>query len=128
MKIAVSYWHNKISPVMDVAENFLIIDILNGKPIKNRKINLSGKSHAEKVEYFVKRNIDVLLCGAISNRYHCLIMAKGIEVIPWLTGDIDGILDAYLYSKSLESGFIMPGRKGRRRQRHQNKKGFKNKI
>ena len=123
LKITVPYWYNRISPVLDTAENFLIVDVQNGRRIKDVNINLGEKSLSDRVEYFKRQHINFLLCGALSDYYHRLILAKGIKVIPWLTGDIDCILEAFICNNSFEPEFIMPGCKGcRRRRRKQGRK------
>ncbi len=124
MKITVPYWYNRISPVLDTAENFLIVDVQNGRRIKDVNINLGEKSLSDRVEYFKRQHVNFLLCGALSDYYHRLILAKGIKVIPWLTGDIDGILEAFICNNSFEPGFIMPGCKGNGRRRRKRGRGF----
>ena len=123
MKIAVPYWNNRISPVLDTADNFLLIETQNGRWTKDININLSEKSISERVEYFKKHHVSVLLCGAISEYYHNLILAKGIRVIPWLTGDISGIIEAFICNNSFEPGSVMPGCRacGQRRRKRRGK-------
>ncbi len=77
MKITVPYWYNRISPVLDTAENFLIVDVQNGRRIKDVNINLGEKSLSDKAEYFKKRRINVILCGEVSEYFHNLILARG---------------------------------------------------
>lgn len=126
MRVAIPYWENRISPVLDTAENFLFVDIQNGKRIKNTRINLSNKSPSEKVEYCRRHGVNWLLCGAVSDYYYNLISAKGIKIIPWLRGNIDHILEAFVCNSLYEPGFIMPGCKGWGHRKRYRKRGFKN--
>lgn len=112
MRVAIPYWENRISPVMDTAENFLFVDIQNGKRVKDTRKNLGEKSPFEKVEHFKKHSVNWLLCGAISDYYYNLFSAKRIKIIPWLRGDIDHVLEAFVCNNLFEPGFIMPGCKG----------------
>lgn len=124
-KIAMPYWHNRISPVLDTAENFLVVDVQDGRRVKNVKINLGDKSLSDRVEYFKKYQVKVLLCGAISDYYHNLISAAGIRIIPWLRGDIDRILEAFIYNGLLESEYIMPGCRGHSYRKRYRRRGLK---
>ena len=124
MKVAIPYWNNRISPVLDTAENFKMVDVEKGKPVKDEFINLGEKSLSDKAEYFKKRHISIILCGAVSEYFHNLILARGIKVVPWLTGDIESVLEAFICNNPFEPGFIMPGCKGCRRRRHRRRRGF----
>ena len=124
MKVALAYWENRISPVLDTSENFLVVDIQDGRRIKNSNINLGDRSLLDRIEYLKKHDVNVLLCGAISDYCHNLILARGIKVIPWLAGDVDGILEVYIRSNSFEPRFLMPGCKGHGRKRRRRKRGF----
>lgn len=123
MRIAIPYWHERISPVLDTAENFLVVDVQEGKRVNNVNINLGEKSLSDRVEYFKKQHVGVVLCGAISDYYHRLFLARGMKVIPWLTGDIDGIIEAFICNSSFEPRFIMPGCRGYGRRRRR-RRGF----
>jgi len=124
LRVAIPYWGNRISPVLDTAENFLFVDIQNGKCVKKDEISFSGKSHFEKVDYLKKHSVNWLLCGAISDYYYNLFSAKRIKIIPWLRGDIDHVLEAFLCNNLFEPGFVMPGCKGFGRRRRRLRGGF----
>lgn len=54
-------------------------------------------------------NIDVLICGAISRPLVDMITGSGIEVLPYVSGRIDEVLNAYMEGRLTEQRFSMPG-------------------
>ena len=62
----------------------------------------------------------MLICGAISRVLAEMVTAAGIEVLAYVTGDIDDVLEAYRGGELGQPQFAMPGcwpgaRKGHRR-------------
>jgi len=56
--------------------------------------------------------VNVLICGSISNPLARLIEARGIRLVPWMTGPVDEVLQAYLAGALPADRFAMPGRRG----------------
>jgi len=57
--------------------------------------------------------IDVLLCGGISGWLARQVEALGIRLIPWLAGDVQQVLDAFVAGRLPDQRFAMPGSWGR---------------
>jgi len=53
--------------------------------------------------------IEVLICGAVSNPFAYIIESYGIKIIPFVAGAVDEVLDAYLTGAFSSSKFRMPG-------------------
>jgi len=109
MKIAVTVWDERISPVFDSAHTLLIAEI------KNEKIkNISSKSfnpqlEARLIEELSHQGIEVLICGAISQTHSTLIEASAIKLIPFIGGNVNEVLESYAKGNPLAPAFLMPG-------------------
>ncbi|WP_457552774.1 NifB/NifX family molybdenum-iron cluster-binding protein [Desulfobacula sp.] len=109
MKIAITVWDKRISPVFDSAHTLLIAEI------KNKKIkHISYKSfnpqlEAQLTEELSRLGINVLICGAISEIYSTLIEASAIQLIPFINGNANEVLESYAKGNSLIPTFLMPG-------------------
>jgi predicted Fe-Mo cluster-binding NifX family protein len=117
LKVALPYWQDRISPVLDTADNFIIADIRSDNRIESERINLAGKSYSERVQFLKNQGVTLLLCGAVSEYCQEVFISKGIEVIPWLRGSVDCIMEGFLKSNLNEPTFNMPGYRGCRRRR-----------
>jgi len=117
MKVALTVWRNGISPVFDSARMLLIADVENEEVTSTcYKLFHSELPHCRAAELF-DLQIKVLICGAISQICVNMIETHEITIFPFITGEVNQVIDAY--SKGLLSApnFQMPGcNTSRRRQ------------
>lgn len=109
MKVAVPIWQERVSPVFDVAKSLLILDAKNGRKASRTELFIGNLPSDGRAKRLVDFDVDVLLCGAISRPLANEIMASGIEVVSWLTGPVEELLDRYITRRPLEGQFLMPG-------------------
>lgn len=109
MKIAIPIYNDSISNVFDFAHRLLLVDIENGKEANRSEVALENQSLPQRVEQIKNLEASVLVCGAISRVLANMITASGIEVLPYVTGSIDDVLQAYLTGQLVKSEFSMPG-------------------
>ena len=110
MKIALTVWGNRISPVFDSAQTLLVAQIKNDKVIKKSYERFDSDS-AGFPDDFKKMGISVLICGAISEKSANIMAVSGIKLIPFVTGNAAQVLDLYLSNKPVSSAYFMPGTK-----------------
>ncbi len=125
MKLAMPVWDDCISTVLDFSDCLLVIDSESGVINNRSMVSFAGVTMVEKVARLRKLDIQVLLCGAVSRPMERMIMASGIEVIPFLRGRVDDVLNAYFSRRLFGPGFMLPGcrrgpgfEKGMGRRRH----------
>jgi len=119
MKTALTVWANRISPVFDAAGTLLIVEIRDFK-IENRQYeSFDPDRPSHLAERLAQLHISTLICGAISQRPAMLLEAGGIELIPFITGRVEKVLNAYTQAIPVTPAFLMPGCRYRRRQRRQ---------
>lgn len=116
MKIGVSYWQGRISPVFDVSDRLCLIDIEDGKEVKREDRILTSQdpfSRAKEVSGF---GVDVLICGAISRTLETSLLIAGVRVLGFLCGDLDTVVSAFLRGQLTGGSFFMPGCYGKQRR------------
>lgn len=109
MKLAVPVWNDAVSTVLDFAESLLVAECESGRISHQFLVDLAGAAGAEKVVHLRRLGIRVLLCGAVSRPMERMIAAAGIEIIPFLRGRADAVIEAYLAGYLFEPGFMLPG-------------------
>ena len=63
-----------------------------------------------------QKGVNVLVCGAISRPLASMVLSSGIDLIPWIAGDVEEIMKALIEGKISDPKFLMPGCcRGRRR-------------
>jgi len=108
MKIALTVWGNRISPVFDSAQTLLVVQIENQRVI-SKSYEPFDTSSLSFIENLNKMRVSVLICGAISEKPANLIDFSGIKLIPFVTGNAAQVLDLYLSNTPVSSAYFMPG-------------------
>ena len=116
MKIAVTIWNDRIAPVFDVARDIRIVEVVEGRTIDQEEDILTGELPVQKALRLVELEVDTLICGAISRPVRTMIASYGIQVIPFLAGNPEAVVQAWIKGRLTEEVFMMPG--CRRRGRH----------
>jgi predicted Fe-Mo cluster-binding NifX family protein len=109
MKMAITVWENRISPVFDVAQMLLVVEIENNKIISRHYEPLYPEFPARLAGRLAELNVAVLICGAISEMPANILEANGIKLVPFITGDAGEVIDAYVKDIPFIPAFSMPG-------------------
>lgn len=109
MRIAVTTWNRRISPVFDVAQNLLLVNIDMGEETFRCNLSLVGMTPQKKIETLKQNSVEVVLCGAISEYLLRLLTTSGLKVEPWISGDIEEVIQAILQNKLSDPRYHMPG-------------------
>ena len=110
---------NKIQPLLDN-----IISDVNEMPlnklqeiVEKKYVPLQPGIPHHQVGSVMAQNIQALICGAISEVFARMVEASGIQLIPFITGGIDDVLNAYINGNLQTRAFWMPGYGLQRRRR-----------
>ena len=109
MRIAIPHWQGRVSPVFDVAVNFLLIDVKDGREIRREERRLFATDSMPRLAEFLSFGAGTLICGAISALVESRLASAGVQVIAFTCGVVDEVLAAYLSSKLVSRVFMMPG-------------------
>lgn len=109
MRIAISIWEDKISPVLDTASKLLIVENETETESSRFEANLIEKNMSRRCSFIRGLDLDVLICGAISRQLAEMLKASGIKIISGISGPAEDVLAAYLQGALIRSGFFMPG-------------------
>jgi predicted Fe-Mo cluster-binding NifX family protein len=125
MRIAFATWNDRIAPVFDVTRRLHVVDTVGPRVVRESEESLDDEAPAGHAARLAALGIDALVCGAISRRQEALIEAYGLTVVPFVTGDLRDVVEAWRAGRLGREAFAMPGceggrtwdRKGRGRQR-----------
>lgn len=103
--IAITEWNGLVSPLYDAACSLRVVRSNN----EITTIDVSDCTPASKADICSREGVTVLICGAISIAANINLEAKGIKIIPWVSGPVDTIVDAYRMEGAVSERFSMPG-------------------
>jgi len=123
MKIAIPTWNGRVSPVFDTASRLVVVDIAKEGESARFETDISEYFLPSKSMRLTGLGIDTLICGAISRPLGAMITTAGITLIPWISGQVDEVLQAFLSNTLFDPRFIMPGCAGSWSKGHGGKHG-----
>jgi predicted Fe-Mo cluster-binding NifX family protein len=115
MKVAVPIWNDRVSPVFDTSKRLLVVEFVGGEEIGREEYALADLFPPLRVRRLKDIGVELLICGAVSNPVALLIDAAGIELVPWVSGSVSEVIDAFNREKLTDSRYRMPGCRGRGR-------------
>jgi predicted Fe-Mo cluster-binding NifX family protein len=117
MRVAVAVWEGRISPLFDVSRQVMLLDVENGKIINRAEARFDRNDPVAKADRLAEWKVGILICGAISGPMARLVERFGIRPIPFVSGDVEEVVRAYLSSGLPNPALTMPGCTGRRHRR-----------
>lgn len=116
MKVALAVWDGRMAPVFDVSREALVLTIEQGAITSRSVESIQTEVAWQKTDGLVALGITTLVCGAITEPLQQDLEARGIQVIGFVAGEIDEIVQGLLQQRLPSRALSMPGC-GRRRNR-----------
>jgi len=125
VKAAFASWNNRIAPVFDVTRQVRVVESRSGRAVgAAQEAQLDGPPLARAL-CLAELGIGTLVCGAISRPLRDLVASQGIRVIPFVAGDVDEVIRAWLSDGLVGDAFAMPGCCRHRRHRFHGMRGHR---
>jgi predicted Fe-Mo cluster-binding NifX family protein len=109
VKIAITVWGNRVSPVFDAASTLFVAHIENRMIIKKSYTSFNPAMPSDLIKLLKKMQVSVLMCGAISTKPADLMVENDIKLISFVTGNALKLLDNFAGKQTIEKTFMMPG-------------------
>jgi len=116
MKVAVTAWEGRVSPVFDTARQVTLFEVAGQEVETGGATPLSDEEPTRRVQQLKNLGVDTLVCGAVSRPMAAIIQRAGIHLIPFIAGPVDDVLKAYVEGTLTTPAFQMPGCCGARRR------------
>jgi predicted Fe-Mo cluster-binding NifX family protein len=109
MRVALTAWDGRISPVFDTARHLQIVDVEGGLPMSRAEEPLEEGLPDRRVARLAALKVDALICGAISRPLADMVQTAGIQLVPFVAGPVEEVLRAYVNGSLPMAMFQMPG-------------------
>lgn len=119
MRVGISVWEDRISPVLDGSKRLLVLDIEDGEEVGRDEFELLDTYLPFKARKIAGLGLDVLICGAVSRPLAAMLTSSGTSLVGWVNGSVEDVLSAFFSGKLETTDFgalpaISGGRAGRR--------------
>jgi len=108
MRIAMSVWGDRVSPVLDCSRNLLVAEIAGGKVVGRKAECFEAGFLPGTLQELRQQGVRVLICGAVSQELATVVENCDIKLLPFVAGDVENILETIALGQSV-SVFAMPG-------------------
>ncbi len=108
MKLALSVWNGRIAPVFDASERCLIVDAGSSGSIGDLVV-FSCRTADEKARFLADKGVSTVVCGAVSHEYEEAFIARGIEIVSFIAGPVERVIEAWNAGTLIGAPFSMPG-------------------
>jgi len=115
MRIGIAHWQGRVSPVFDVSDRLLLIDLEGEREQRRKNVTLTRRDPFERTKEVSSFRVEILLCGAISRVMETALIDVGVQVLSFICGDLETILAAFLMGQLSDDRFLMPGCRGKRK-------------
>lgn len=108
--IAFASWSNRIAPVFDVSRSIHIVETDASKIVGQIQVSLADDEPNLKVARLAEMGVATLVCDAIFRTLQAMMTAYGINVIPFVAGNLQEVIQAWQCGKlSGSTVYAMPG-------------------
>ncbi len=94
--IAIPVFEERISPLLDVSERFVLFEVKGNAVTQRIVINLNADSDRMRIQKLKEIGVAVIISGAVSRYLSYIISETGIKHIPWISGPVDEVIKSYL--------------------------------
>jgi predicted Fe-Mo cluster-binding NifX family protein len=119
MKVAIPTWRDRVSPVFDVAQHLLLLELTDAAEVSRQQVSLPEAELSRRLRRLEDLQIQTLICCGVSQPLKSVLVSNGIEVIDQICGDVEAIIVAYRNGTLDEERFSMPGCGGHHRPKAQ---------
>lgn len=109
MKIALTVWNSRISPVFDAAKTILVAEIKNAEVTNKIYEFFDAQAPASLVKRLTELQVDLFVTGAITQTPASVIESSDITLIPFIGGRIDEALSLFANGESPAPKMALPG-------------------
>jgi len=115
MQVAIAAYGTRISAILETADRILLGSTDSDARLREYPMKQMGPG--QWLEQLKQLNVDVLICGAVSNQWIDFLQDSGIQVIPWMRGETADVWNSFRTGNVDNSRFTLPGRRRRQRRR-----------
>jgi len=99
--LAMPIFESRISNRLDYSENVLPVSVDNAAIRKRESYCWARLNPLEKIDLLKRLRVDVLICDGITEFYAHQFENSPIQVIAWVSGEVEEVLTRYLEDKLL---------------------------
>jgi predicted Fe-Mo cluster-binding NifX family protein len=103
VRVAIPRMGESVAPCFEYCCTMAIYNTSGGRIVNQVDFPLSSREPLDRVRLLRDQKVDTLICGGMQDVFEKMLRASGCEVISWVSGSAEDLLDMYL------RGRLVPG-------------------
>jgi predicted Fe-Mo cluster-binding NifX family protein len=112
MDICIAGYQNRVATLLETATELRLYTLEGSNVVRSGMAAMPIAGACILPTYLKSMGVEIVVCGGLGKSVQDGFEAMGIQVIPWVKGSIEAVLEAYL-TDTIQT-MIMPGRVSRR--------------
>ena len=107
MRVAIPRMGESVAPCFEYSATIALFTIAEGDVTDQIDFPLRSREPFDRVRLLRDQQVDTIICGGVQDVYEESLRGSGIQVISWVSGSVDDLLELFL------RGQLVPGTKRR---------------
>jgi predicted Fe-Mo cluster-binding NifX family protein len=107
VKVAIPRMGEMVAPCFEYSAMMAVYSIEQSRVVDQVDFPLRSRDPLDRVRLLRDQEVDTVICGGMQDIFEDMVRACGFEVISWVSGSVEELLDMYLRGQ-LVSGTEMP--------------------
>lgn len=116
IKVAITCWQGRVSPVLDAAGKALLVTFEGDQETMRQEVSIEGTGALHRARHILHLDANTVICGAVSRPLELALGSIGVEIISNVCGQVDEVLKAFIAERLDDEAYLMPGCCRRRRR------------
>jgi predicted Fe-Mo cluster-binding NifX family protein len=103
VKLAIPRFGEQVAPCFEYSATIAIFTVERRRIVDQVDFSLQSREALDRVRLLRDQGVDTLICGGVHAFFENMLVEHGIQVISWVSGNVDDLLRQYLHGQ-LTSG------------------------
>ena len=103
MKIAIPRFEESVAPSFEYCATMVIFTIEDARVVDQIDVPIHSRVAFDRVRLMRDHGVSTVICGGVDEIYEGMLRASGIQVVSWVSGNVEDLLKEFL------AGRLLPG-------------------
>ena len=103
MKVAIPRMGESVAPCLEYSATIAIFTIEESAIVDQLDFPFRSTNPLDRIRLLRDQHVDTVICGGVQDVFENLVRASGIQLISWVAGNVEELLDQFL------AGRLVPG-------------------
>lgn len=98
-KVAIPRFGESVAPCFEYSATMAIFTVDGHEIIDQIDVTIRSQVAFDRVRLMRDHQVDTVICGGVNEVYEDMLRAHGVEVVSWVSGNVEDLLRDYLHGR-----------------------------